>query len=247
MKVAARFCRSLTAVSLATAEDLEQTLRLEAGTVAVVPNGIRFEGGDRALGRERLGIAEDELLVLAVGNLYPVKGHQVLLEAMAKSQGIAAPWRLAIAGRGGEKHSLEEYATRHRLRERLMFLGIRDDIPDLLAAADVFVMPSLSEGMPIALVEAMMAGKAIVASEVGGIPETVTDNVDALLVPAGDADSLAEKLTRLLTDVELKSRLGRKAAQTAREDHTCEVMARRYVELYQRASVVLRPAIQGSR
>ena len=241
MKVVARHCRGLTAVSRATAEDLEQTLRLQAGTVTIVPNGTRLELGDRALGRERVGIAEDELLVLAVGNLYPVKGHRVLLEALARLPSVVPPWRLAIAGRGGEERPLMQYASRQGLGERVMLLGVRDDIPDLLAAADVFVMPSLSEGMPVALVEAMMAAKAIVASEVGGIPETVTDNVDALLVPAGDADALAGKLARLLTDAKLRSRIGLKAARTAREDYTCDVMARRYVQLYQGAPAVLQP------
>jgi glycosyltransferase involved in cell wall biosynthesis len=233
LRAAGRGSRAMTAVSEATARDLEDSLSLGRGTVLVVPNGIRFPEGDRAVGRNKLGVAADVPLLVAVGNLYPVKGHSVLLEAL-----VGLPkemrWRLAIAGRGAERESLERYAIEQGIHERVMFLGIRDDIPDLLAASDVFVMPSLSVGMPLALIEAMMARKPIIASEVGGIPEMVSRDVSALLCPPGDPSALMAQLHALLTDPALREQLGSAAAQRAAEVYSREVMTRNYEALYLR-------------
>ena len=113
-----------------------------------------------------------------------------------------------------------------------MFLGVRDDVPDLLAAADVFVMPSLSEGMPLALMEAMMARKPIIASEVGGIPEMVLQDECALLAPPGDPMALTAHLRRLLQDPALREKLGNAAGRRAAEVYSREAMTRHYEALY---------------
>jgi glycosyltransferase involved in cell wall biosynthesis len=183
--------------------------------------------------REGLGVRADDVLMLAVGNLYPVKGHPVLLDALQRVATRApGPWRLVVAGRGRNKAALEERARELGLAEHVQFLGHRDDVPDLLAAADVFVMPSLREGLPLAILEAMFAGKAIVASGVGGIPEAITPGEHGLLVPPGDPVPLAEALLTVLSDASLRHRLGDAARRRADVEFRVGHMADRYERVY---------------
>ena len=229
---ACRTSRAVVAVSRASAAEMEARLGLSPGTFQVIPNGIRPEHASGADFRGELSLPGATLLILAVGNLYPVKGHAVLLRALS-SCGIAA--HLAIAGRGEELESLAALAKELGLGGRLHLLGYRADIADLLAAADVFAMPSLSEGLPLALLEAMFAGKAIVASAVGGIPEVITDRVEGLLVPPADIGALSGAMTELLGDPELRTRLGQAAATLARSRYSIETMAASYLSLFGQA------------
>jgi glycosyltransferase involved in cell wall biosynthesis len=218
------------AVSAALQADLATALRLPRATFPVVHNGIRpcvGSGGGEGVRRE-LGIALEEPLIVAIGNLYPVKGHLVLLQALR-----ALPrCHVVIAGRGEEAAALRTYAAEQGLAPFVHLLGYRADVADLLAAADVFALPSLSEGIPLALLEAMFAGKGIAASAVGGVPEMVTSECEALLVPSGDPPALATALGRLLADRTLRRRLGEAARQRAQQAFSLDTMADRYVRLY---------------
>jgi glycosyltransferase involved in cell wall biosynthesis len=229
-----RRCRALVGVSAATAAELVARLGVPASAVQVVHNGVRYRAGDPSKLRAELGIAPEELLVVAVGNLYPVKGHAGLLDALSiLDRGPdEAPWRLAIAGRGKEEDTLRRMIASRGWERRVHLLGYREDIADVIAAADVFAMPSLSEGLPLALVEAMFAAKPIVASRIGGVPEVVSDGVEALLTPPGDAATLAARLRHLLSSAELRSRLGRSARQRASERLSAERMTDAYERLY---------------
>src|SRR6187397_487005 len=128
----------------------------------------------------------------------------MLLEALVllRKAGLGASWRLIIAaGRGGPEHDyLLDYVRTHRLEDRVHIVLGRSDIADLQALADVFVMPSLWEGLPMALLEAMVAGTAIIASATAGIPEAIADRREGLLVPPGDLDALTAALRTLLAD-----------------------------------------------
>jgi glycosyltransferase involved in cell wall biosynthesis len=167
----------------------------------------------RADVRAELGVDDTELLFMSVGNLRPEKGHLVLLEAARALADSRSPVRIAAVGRGPLETTLR---ARHReldLGERFLFLGQRDDVPQLLAGADAFVLPSHHEGLPVALMEATSVGLPIVATSVGGVPQMLEDEVDALLVPPGDPGALAEAMTRLASDPALRERLGRAAKQ----------------------------------
>jgi glycosyltransferase involved in cell wall biosynthesis len=227
------------AVSSDTRRQLNADLGLSPGAVDVIRNGVPDRPGDPAPIREELGLRQEEVLLVAVGNLDTRKGHIYLLQALQQlcAAGLRTPWRVAIAGgRGGDQRErLEEFAREHGFRDRLHLLTHREDIPNLLAAADVFVMPSLWEGLPLALLEAMLAGKAIVASRISGIPEAVTDGVEGLLTTAGDVASLKEALGRLLRDSELRARLGSAALTRARREFTVEAMVDAYESVYRRA------------
>jgi glycosyltransferase involved in cell wall biosynthesis len=231
MRWAARRSDALVGVSVATATELQRTLGVAPPRLQIVPNGIPMRVGARDHVRNELSIAPDELLIVAVGNLYPVKGHAVLLDALATLRGHPG-WRLAIAGRGEEEASLRARAAAAGIAERVHILGFREDIPDILAASDIFAMPSLSEGLPLALVEAMSFGLPVVVSHVGGIPEVVTNDVDALLVPPSNVGELAAALRALIDDAARRLSLGEAARTRAHRDYAIATMADRYESLY---------------
>jgi glycosyltransferase involved in cell wall biosynthesis len=231
LRWAARRSDALVGVSVATAAALERTLGIPHERVFVVPNGIPLRSGTRDRVRRELSIPDDELLVIAVGNLYPVKGHAVLLDALAMLD-TGTKWHLAIAGRGDEEARLRAQTTAAGLDARVHLLGFRDDIPDILAAGDIFAMPSLSEGLPLALVEAMSFGLPVVVTRVGGIPEVVTDDVEALLVPPSDARALSTALRALIGGAALRERLGDAGRTRATRDYAIGTMVDRYERLY---------------
>ena len=234
LKWAMQTSQGVVAVSRATGQDIETVLRLQSGSIDTIANGISFEPGHPDPVRSELGLAPNEMLLLAVGNLYPVKGHAVLLEAFAMLQASETlpDSRLAIAGAGVEAPRLRELAKHRGLNDKVHFLGHRADVPDLLAAADVFVLPSLAEGLPLALIEAMFAGKAIAASNVGGIADALQHGKEGLLVPSGDAAGLADCMRRLISDRGCRTQLGRAANARARADYTVERMVDGYERLY---------------
>lgn len=236
MRWAARRSDALVGVSLATANTLAQALGLAREQITVVPNGIPQRAGVRDRVRRELALRDDELLIVAVGNLYPVKGHAVLIEALAMLADRAG-WQLAIAGRGEEEVRLRAQSAAAGLDARVHILGFRDDIPDILAAGDIFAMSSLSEGLPLALVEAMSFGLPVVVSRVGGIPEVVTNDVEALLVPPSDARGLASALERLIDSAVTRRRLGAAGRARAQRDYAIATMADRYERLYRGLSL----------
>jgi glycosyltransferase involved in cell wall biosynthesis len=239
LRWAIRHTATTIAVSADTRRQLNAALGLPPAAVDVILNGVPDRPGDPTPIREELGVRPEEVLLVAVGNLDTRKGHIYLLQALQqlRAGGLESPWRVAIAGgRGGEQRELlEAFAREHGFSDRLHLLTQREDIPNLLAAADVFVMPSLWEGLPLALLEAMLAGKAIVASRISGIPEAVTDGVEGLLSTAGDVDSLRDALGRLIPDSGLRTSLASAALARARREFTVEAMVDAYESVYRKA------------
>jgi glycosyltransferase involved in cell wall biosynthesis len=199
----------------------------------VIQNGAPERRGDREAGRHAIGASEGELVILAVGSLIPRKNHEHLIRCLAAGgSGHERSWRLAIAGTGREMERLRSVARELAVDDRVRLLGPRDDIPDLLAGADIFALPSVWEGLPLALLEAMFAGKAIVASDVAGIPEAVDHGVEGLLVPPTDAAALSGALSDLLTSPELRLRLGNAARARAQGEFSMDTMTDAYERFY---------------
>jgi len=224
-------------VSEASQDRYARSLDLAPDDLGVVPNGVPVPQGDGSRVREELGLEPDELLIVAVGNLYSVKGHATLIRALRRiaEQRPALAWRAAIAGRGEEEEALTALIAESGLLGKIHLLGYRADIADILAAGNLFVMPSLSEGLPLALLEAMFASKPVIASHVGGIPEVVRSGEEALLVPPGDPDALADALDSALCDSDLRARLASAARDRAQTRYTVQAMTDAYEELYVRA------------
>ena len=196
---------------------------VEAGVdekrIRVIFNGVdlsRFDGTGRAAVRRELGIEEAAVVLGMVANLYPVKDHETVLRALAILHRSGRPAHLILAGEGDLEGPLRALASELELQSFVHFLGRRSDIPAILAATDIFVLASRTEGMSNALLEAMAAGRPAVVTRVGGNPEVVAENETGLLVPPADAPGLAEALGRLYSDGALRERMGLAArARTA--------------------------------
>jgi glycosyltransferase involved in cell wall biosynthesis len=232
LRLAFRASTHVVAVSRDTRDRLVEALNVRPERVEVVPNGIVPEPGDGGAVRSELGLGPEDRLVLAVGNLYPVKGHRFLLEAVARSGRAGAGCHVAIAGRGDQESALRECAARLGLSDRVHLLGYRADIADLLAAADVFAMPSLSEGLPLAMVEAMFAGVPVLATAVGGIPDLIHDGASGRLVRAEDPDALCEALRELLGSAPVRARYAAAAREHAVRGYGAAAMVDAYLRLY---------------
>jgi len=228
-------------VSNATRREYAKKLGWDERRFTVVPNGVPIVQGNAARVRAEFDVGPDDRVLLAVGNLERHKGHAILLDALARldGRGLRTPWKLIIAGgRGGPEYDrLQGFVRDEGWEDRVHIVTNRNDIPDLLALADVYVMPSLVEGMPMALLEAMVAGKAIVASKTAGIPEAISSGTEGILVTAGDVSALADALRSVISDSELRSSLGAAAAERARSQFTVPVMSERYEGLYDTVAV----------
>jgi glycosyltransferase involved in cell wall biosynthesis len=224
--------QATVAVSPTLRDALCRNLWLPPGAVAVVPNGIPSTAAAPADLVGELDLPRGARILLAVGNLYAVKGHRHAITALQRLSQRHPEAYLVIAGRGELEGELRSQAAALGLADRVRLLGLRSDIPALLAAADVFLLPSLSEGLPIALLEAMFAGKPIVASDVGGIGAALGDGAAGILVPPGSDEALTAALDRLLSDPGAARGLGREAARRAEADFRLETMVSRYVALY---------------
>lgn len=205
---------------------------------SVIPNGVdldRFSAPTPDCGlREELGMAPDGVLLGIVARLEAEKGHRFLIEAMPDILDAAPRTWLAIVGEGSLAADLRAQAAElpTPARDRVVFTGRREDVSAITADLDVAVLPSLREAQGISLLEAMARRVPVVASAVGGIPEVVTDGVDGLLVPPGDPGALAAAATRLLTDPELRRRLGEAGYLTVAERFSIDAQVRRIEELY---------------
>lgn len=228
LRKAARRSSGVVAVSTDLARRLVADLSLRPGEVDVVANGTPRVMGERERGRSLLGVAPGDVAVLAVGRLIHLKGFDVLGRA-GRLLRQSDPWiRLMVAGEGEERPALEGMNGTRPGAGPLILLGMREDIPDLLAGADIFVMPSRTEGLPMALIEAMAAGLPVVASGVGGIPEVVEHGVHGLLVDPDDPVALAEALSILGGDPSLRARMGSAGRNRVRARFSGEAMVDRY-------------------
>jgi glycosyltransferase involved in cell wall biosynthesis len=230
LRLLARGVDRYLAVSRAIAAELAGAYRWPAAKIEVVHNAVeleRFEGVDAGGLRAELG-AERRPLFLTAARLSDQKGHPTLLEAAA-----AVPDAVfALAGEGPEQAPLEALAGRLGVAARVRFLGRREDVPRLLAAADAFVLPSLYEGSSLAVLEAMAARRAVVASAIPGTDELIEDGRSGLLVPPGDAGALGAALQRLLGDPALRESLAAAARERVERDFSRETMARRVEAAY---------------
>src|SRR6266581_9774696 len=236
LRLAARASDSVVTVSKSLAHHLAQDLWIRPSRIATIPNGVRApQPVVHSSLRDELRLGSTDQLVVAVGNLYPVKGHGYLLEALALLAPRYPSLHVAIAGRGDLEERLRDRARALQVSDRFHLLGLRSDIGNVLAGANVFVLPSLSEGVPLALLEAMLAGRPVVASAVGEVPIVLDGGRAGLLVPAEDATALANALSTMLDNSALARRLAMAAQTRATERYTLDAMMEAYLTLYAKA------------
>jgi len=230
--LAARSQRILTN-SQAVKSFLSEQIGLPADKIAVIPNGLEFDA--TASGSVEDPSPTGEVLEIGtVARLEPQKGLSYLVEAIARLP-KDMEFRLWIAGGGPDEASLREQVTRLDLGETVQFLGIRHDVPALMTRLDLFVLPSLWEGLPNVVLEAMAARRAVVATNVDGTPEAAIHGQTALLVPPRDPAALADAMVRLARDPEMRRRFGEAGRKRVEEEFRMELMVERTQNEYRRA------------
>jgi glycosyltransferase involved in cell wall biosynthesis len=237
-RAAAHLCDAFVAVSPETEEIARRNGEVAERKLTTIPNGIqlsRFRPDPRARGevRRELVIGPDAWLVGTVGRLWPEKDQGLLIRAAAEALGPDR--QIAIVGAGIEDERLRAQAAALGDRARFVhFLGVRRDVPRVLAAFDVFALTSLTEGLPLVIPEAMATSLPVVSTAVGGIPGVVDEGVTGLLVPRGDAEALEEALDRLARDRPRARAMGERAREVALRKYEAKKMAAAYVEIYRR-------------
>jgi glycosyltransferase involved in cell wall biosynthesis len=234
-RMLARLTSALVAVSSEVQQFLGRQLRLPLARIQVIRNGVAAPQptteGVAAL-TARIGAVPTQLRLATIASLTSKKGHDVLLRALALLAGRGLCVAAVFAGDGPERARLELIAAELKLRDSVHFLGAVSNPADVLAATDIFVLPSLVEGLPLALLEAMRAGKPIVATSVGGIPEAVTSGINGLLVAAADDVALADAIAILAASPQQRAELGDRARARADRDFTEERYVGELASLY---------------
>ncbi|MCR4398000.1 MAG: glycosyltransferase [Firmicutes bacterium] len=190
------------------------------------------------------GPRRPRLTIGSLGRLVPEKGHDILVRAFAEVSSSVPEAVLVLVGDGPERPRLERLAHEMGLSGRVVFAGYQDNALARVDSFDIFAMPSLSEGLGLALLEAMALGKPVVAARTGGIPEIVTDGENGVLVPPGDAPALARALLGLLRDPRRAERLAAAGLDTVQARFNARTMAEKTVALYRRL-LAARPGVGG--
>jgi glycosyltransferase involved in cell wall biosynthesis len=184
---------------------------------------------DKSASRKIFDIASDEFIFGNVGRLHEQKGHRYLLEAFAKVSDRA---RLLIIGDGDLREELVSLAERLQISDRVIFLGARSDVYEFLSAIDVFVLPSLWEGQPIALLEALAMSKPCIVSDVDGIPEVITNQVNGYLVPPRDIEQLSNIMDLAIRHPDILHNIAKAGSRTISEKFLAQNMAKEIANIY---------------
>jgi glycosyltransferase involved in cell wall biosynthesis len=178
---------------------------------------------------------KDKKVIIYSGRLVELKGVNHLISALSELKKIRKDWVCWIIGNGDRQAELKVQSKALGLDDDIFFFGKRDDIPYLLANSDIFVLPSLIENQPLSVIEAQIAGKAIIVSDVGGLPEIIEDGVTGLITPAGDIKILCKKINLLLEDEKYRKRLGSNAKKWGMTHWSIDKGVKDLIEVYQSA------------
>ncbi len=227
----------IVAVCRAVADDLLATTHVNPRKVLVVPNGVRgarlrSQPGERESTRATLGVTPAEHLLIYVGSLTPEKNVGVVIATVAKIRMEGLPVKALLVGDGPLRRQLQDAVDREGLETTIQLLSSQASLGKYLASADLFLLPSLSEGMPAAIIEAGLNGMPTVAYSVGGVPEVIEDGITGLLVRPDDEAGFARAVAALLADDSRRVAMG-EAARSRYRKFEIEVVADRYREAYE--------------
>lgn len=229
----------IVAVSHAAGTAMRKREGIEPGKIVVVPNGVSSSRpllpAERQATRTAFGIACHALLVVTVARLETEKGISVLLDAIRSVQQSVPEARFLIVGEGRQRAALEAQARHLELMDTVTFTGYREDVAALIGSSDLFVLPSLQESFGLGLVEAMALEVAVIGTRTGGQREVVKEGVNGLLVPPGDAASLAAAITQLLKSPRRRLAMGKAGYARFQSCFTAEQMAQATKHVYEEA------------
>ncbi len=228
---------------------ISRPLMVEAGKLGIgdprtyhyIPSGIDLRAfqngsnnGNRLVRRQQLGLQEHVPVIGTISRLVRDKGLELLLEAAARLKAKGLEFHMVWVGDGPIRSELERRARELGVADRLFITGMCTDVPEWISCFDLFVLPTLWEGMGRVFLEAQAAGVPVIGSCVGGVPDVVLDGTTGILIPPGNVDTLTEAVEKLLTQTELRRRMGRMAAQFAAEERfQVEFMVRKIEEVYE--------------
>jgi len=222
----------------AVADALVRSVGVPRARITVIPNGLDVKSysvpGDRDALLRAHGCPSDARIVLSVGRLTVAKNYEMLFRIAARGDGAAATAHYFIAGHGELEQDLKTTADRLSVSHRVHFLGLRSDIPDLMASADVFCCTSRFEGFPNALLEAMASGRPIVTTRFTGVEEIVEDGATGLIVPQDDDGAAFAAVQRLLAEPGTATALGAAAREKAATSFSNERMVDAFLDYYER-------------
>ena len=228
-------------LSSRTREDFVHLYRVPPSKVWAIPNGVdptpfeRVRDASVRQGYRRcLGIEEDQVALISVGKLSPEKDQGQLLEVVARARGQGIPAKLLLVGEGPLKEEIQGGIARMGLEGQALMLGLRDDVPSLMAAADLFLLSSKTESMPAVLIEAGLAGLASVAYNVGAVADVVKDGRTGILVPQGQLGLFVQAALSLMKDARRRHALGAAAREHCQEHFDLRKVASMYGALFLR-------------
>lgn len=226
LRFTVRFVRKMTCVSSALVEYFDR-LGVPSGKMAIVYNGVDT-GRFRPPADPRA--ADGPVRIVAVGRMVEEKDYPLLLKALAELKRAGLAFVAEVVGDGPLAPQLRHLHAALDLGAQVRFLGRCEDIPEILRRSDIYVLSSKSEGMPIALLEAMATALPVVATAVDAVPEVIVDGINGLLVPPGDPRALAAALARLIADPELRARIGARGLRDVRTLFSIESTTQLYAE-----------------
>lgn len=228
----------LIGVGQAVRQALIENEGLPESRVEVIYNGVDLKALSKPSldARERIraefGYGPSDMVAILVARLHELKDHQTALQAVATARQSIPGLRLLLVGEGDQRASIEQSIHDLGLEETVTLAGIRKDIADLLAASDVFLMSSISEGIPLTVIEAMAAHRPVISTAVGGLPEIIEHGITGFLAPARNHRELADALVMLSRDRELRERMANLAAQRAENQFSLDTMLNSYRNVY---------------
>ena len=229
------FTDKVVAVSEEVKKEIVRYDSVPENKVAVIYNGVdrkRFMDIDAQSIRSEFHIPKSTPVIGTVGRFFPQKGQKYLLEAVAKVRNKFPHIAVFVIGDGSLKKELQDHTKKLNIEQNIIFTGVRRDIPALLAAMDIFIFPSLWEGFGNALVEAMAAGKPIIATDIPSVREILDSGKSGIVVPPANSEAIARSLELLLSDRALAENLGNAARERALSSFTIDSTVRRYSSLY---------------
>jgi glycosyltransferase involved in cell wall biosynthesis len=235
-KILLKATDKIVAVSESIRKDIIKYDGIDSSKILVIPNGIDTERfnpeGNFADIRKGFSIKESDIVLGFVGRVVPTKGLEYLIDALPFLKKEFKNIKLLITGEGSTMERLKKKAKENNVHDSIIFTGKRRDIPDILSCTDIFVMPSVAEGLPNALLEAMAMGKPIVATEVGGIPEVIKNRHSGFLVPPRNPEALATAIKDLISNEQLAAKMGQAARHIVLDNFSIWSIAQKWQTLY---------------
>ena len=232
------FANIILAVSDIVRDNIIESGNIPPSKVVTLHNGIeldRFSSQSEEktpISKNDFDIPEDAIVLITVAVLRPPKGLQFVLEAFPQILEEVSNAYYLIVGDGEHRQALEEKAETLRITDHIRFAGYRSDIPDLLALSDIFILPTLNDAFPTVLIEAMAAGKPLIASRIGGVPEIVQENINGILVPPGNPDAIRDACIRLIQNDDLSEKFSKASIEIAREKFDITAQVDKLEKLY---------------